>query len=841
MVKAVEPSTSHPQATATSNQLTKQLPAQDIQQGRQYYATAQYESAIQVWQQATQYFATQRNVLSQASVLSYIALAYQQIGNVSEADIAISASQQLLNDDGLQNQSNYWSVLGQTLTNQGNLQLLRSQPANALNAFQQAMTAYTTANNIDGILRSKLNQTQALQALGFYRRALTNLTDLEPLLIEQASPLLRAATFRQMGELFRITGDIDQAQHVLQASLDIVEKLDAPAELAQTWLSLGRIAQAQGHSDQALDYYQQVIAFAVSPTLTLKASVVRLTLRFETGQADVTDSELADIQNQLTHLPISRTSVYAQLDLVRSLLDFSHQGLSSTIPSLLQQTLDQSKKLGDSRAESYALGYLGEYSMQAQSLSDAQSYLEQALKIAQTIQADDIAYRWQWQLGRLLAQQGTLDMAIATYSNAVKSLQTLRNELVAINPDIQYDFREKVEPVYRELVNLLLTPSSETSEISQTNLFQAREAIELLQLAELENFFREPCLSVQQQIDQLVDATTNPTAVLYPIILPDRLDLILKLPNKPLQHRSTPVSQADLDARAEELINKIVLPYNYTLKEAQAISEQLYDWLLKPVDTALAEANIETLVFVLDGTLRNIPMAVLYDGQNYLVEKYNLALAPGLNLVDPQPLTEQRLAAIAAGLTESRHGFSPLESVRTEIERIQMNLTGQILLDQSFTQAALEKEINDTPFPIVHLATHGQFSSDPEETFILAWDTPIKINTLNRILRNSEQTRQDAIELLVLSACETASGDKRAALGLAGVAVQAGARSTLASLWNLDDETGALFMEKFYQILSQQNTTKANVLRQVQLALIQNPDTQHPRYWAPYVLVGNWL
>ncbi|MEL6902671.1 MAG: CHAT domain-containing protein, partial [Cyanobacteria bacterium J06606_4] len=125
------------------------------------------------------------------------------------------------------------------------------------------------------------------------------------------------------------------------------------------------------------------------------------------------------------------------------------------------------------------------------------------------------------------------------------------------------------------------------------------------------------------------------------------------------------------------------------------------------------------------------------------------------------------------------------------------------------------------------------------------WDEPIKVNELNSLLRQSEQRRRQAIELLILSACETAAGDKRAALGLAGVAVQAGARSTLASLWSLDDETSALFSNYFYQALKDPNISKAQALRTAQLQLLGNQDTQstyqHPRYWAPYVLLGNWL
>ena len=143
--------------------------------------------------------------------------------------------------------------------------------------------------------------------------------------------------------------------------------------------------------------------------------------------------------------------------------------------------------------------------------------------------------------------------------------------------------------------------------------------------------------------------------------------------------------------------------------------------------------------------------------------------------------------------------------------------------------------------PIVHLATHGQFSSSADDTFILAWDRPILVNELSSILRTGDLNRPDPIELLILSACETASGDKRAALGLAGVALQSGTRSTLASLWNLNDESGAVFVTQFYKAFAQPNITKAKALQQAQLSLLQDRNYRHPTYWSAYVLLGNWL
>lgn len=234
-------------------------------------------------------------------------------------------------------------------------------------------------------------------------------------------------------------------------------------------------------------------------------------------------------------------------------------------------------------------------------------------------------------------------------------------------------------------------------------------------------------------------------------------------------------------------------------------------------------------------------MSALYDGQQYLIEKYNLALTPGLQLLNPQPLQKTGVSTLAAGLTEARNGFPPLYYVQNELNAIQENVSSKILLNQNFTTQAFKDKILTSTFPIVHIATHGQFSSDFEQTFILTWDNRLDIRQLDQLLKGRTQVGESAIELLVLSACETASGDQRAALGLAGIAVRSGARSTIATLWSVNDEATSEFMDQFYRSLATQKVTKAFALRQSQLFLLQEPKFRHPFYWAPYVLLGNWL
>lgn len=235
-------------------------------------------------------------------------------------------------------------------------------------------------------------------------------------------------------------------------------------------------------------------------------------------------------------------------------------------------------------------------------------------------------------------------------------------------------------------------------------------------------------------------------------------------------------------------------------------------------------------------------MSVLYDGQQYLVEKYSIALVPGLQLLDPKPFRQNKSRALIAGLSEARGSFSALPFVPQELQQIQSQVANGVqLLNQQFTSKGFQETVNSAPFSVVHLATHGQFSSQAEETFILTWNDRINVNQLNSLLRSRDPSQTSSIELLVLSACETLTGDKRASLGLAGVAVRAGARSTLATLWQVNDQTTTLLMSQFYGALNKEMVTKAEALRQAQLTFLNDPQYSRPYFWAAYVLVGNWL
>ncbi|MDZ8106453.1 MAG: CHAT domain-containing protein [Nostoc sp. DedQUE12a] len=800
-----------------------------IQQARELYQAQQYAEAINLWQLALK---AEKNPSSQAMVLNYLSLAYQQLGQWQQATQTINSSLNLI-QNSQQATPQTKLILAQALNTQGSLQLAQGKPEEALNTWQQATNIYTAGGYTQGRIGSLINQAQAQQALGLYLQARKTLAKVEQTLENQPDEQLKTTGLRSLGNVLKSVGAFADSRRVLLQSLELSQNASkSQPELSATLLSLGNTAYAQGDKDAALAYYEQAANITSANSMTqIQAQINQLQLLIATGQTKKAENLSLELQPKFNNLSPSRSTIYSRINLAKSLVKLGTKE-NTTSAKLLAIAIQEAENLSDRQAESYALGYLGGLYEQTEQWSNAEDFTQKALQIAQAINAPHIAYQWQWQLGRILKAQGAIEQATSAYEVAFTTLKSLRSDLVAINSDIQFSFREAVEPVYREYVQLLLNP-----EPSQEQLKQARQVIESLQLAELDNFLRSACL--QGQIVPIEQIQQSAAAVIYPIILEDRLEVILSLPQQGLRHYATKISQPEVEEVIEQLRENLEKPF--TTPEGKLLSAKVYDWLIRPVEAQLAQSQVKTLVFVLDGALRNVPIAALYDGNQYLVEKYSIALTPGLELLGPRPLRQSKLKTLAAGLTEARHGFNSLPNVSDELKTIESEVPSEVLLNQTFTSSALRKQVDSVPFSVVHLATHGQFSSNADETFVLAWDKPIKLSELKDLLRSREQTRPEPIELLVLSACETAEGDKRAALGLAGVAIQAGARSTLASLWSLDDESGARLVGQFYKELATKQVTKAEALRQAQLSLLKDPDYRHPIHWAAYVLLGNWL
>ncbi|BAZ44210.1 hypothetical protein NIES4102_12170 [Chondrocystis sp. NIES-4102] len=878
-----------PVRSQTPPEAESPTPVQLTLKGQKYYESGKLDQAIQVWQQAT---------------VAYIAAG--DVQGARETNLNTATAQQ------------------------------------ALGLYPQSCQSLLTAFN----LNDQTSCSEILEKAQIVEPQLQGIVPLTEEADEKLFPAVSAIKqhpdsndkvtgLLRLGDYIRASGYPRVAVKALELSLESTEKLEESTQKTAVLLSLGNAERAIAIENQnkfppqtvvldaianyggsaesvlssyelALSYYQQASQLAVDQLDGLKAQLNTLSYLLDIQEfwqsailelnqnislLEITDPEFLEqikggavrleqelnqqlqpqiaattkiLEPKIAKLPATRAGIYGRINFAKSLI---RQGnIESDTAQILATAIKHSHKINNLVAEAEAMGYLGSLYEQKGQYSSARQLTQQALQLAPTAEYPEIAYRWNAQLGKILAAENKRDNALNAYEAAFNTIKALRSDL-ATTP---------VEPIFREYISLLLQDKP-----SPAQLIQARDVLESLQLVKLDNFFRDPCSQVSEK-PVIIDDVDAQAAVIYPILLKDRLEVILTIPGKPVRHYTTAnLTQAKVNNVIKQLRRRSLTNPGFAeairgmrgtpeakveiarIKKTQQeslrtdilpLATEIYNWLIEPVEKDLQASEVKTLVFVLDGSLRNIPMSLLYDAkeQKYLIEKgYNIALSSGLQLTSPQPLNRKPIKVLAAGVTKDfpAYRFPPIPKVEDELNTIKSIFQdSEILLNQEFTETKLQEKLQQSDFPVVHLATHGQFGSTSDQTFILSGaeqGSPlINVNRFDRLLRAGNLKRSQPIELLVLSACNTAEGDNQAILGLAGVAVRAGARSTIATLWGANDEATAHLMGKFYKNLaSNTQISKAKALREAQLDLILDPDSlyRHPYYWAPFVLIGNWL
>jgi CHAT domain-containing protein len=486
---------------------------------------------------------------------------------------------------------------------------------------------------------------------------------------------------------------------------------------------------------------------------------------------------------------------------------------------------------GDARREAIALGHAGDLYRRNARPADAGSLLRRALFLA--AQSDDAVnlFHCQASLARLERQQGHGDAALAGLRQAAVTLRALGPATHAL------DSGGTTPPavVLDELVDLLLQHARTLEDFGrrQEVLHEARDVLESLGARELRDYFRDPCLESQERVagDEIPGVL-----VVYPIPLADRLELIAGRRGQLSQH-VVDVGREQFDAEVAALRRALERRATFGFREH---AERVHDWLIRPLEGLLGNAQV--LVFVPRGSLRTIPLAALRDRRTgrFLIERIPLAVTPGLTLTQPRPLPRSRAALLAAGISAPQEGFPALARVPDELSAASRAFPGVRLLDAEFSADALEAALARRAFDIVHIASHGEFSTEAGRSFVLTHGGRLGMERLASII-GSTRFRERPVELLALSACQTAAGDERAALGLAGVAVHAGARSALATLWSVHDDSAASLVETFYAELRRPGVSRAAALQRAQLHLLRETPYRHPAYWAPFLLINSWL
>jgi len=720
--------------------------------------------------------------------------------------------------------------------------------------FEQAASSWTEASQLyerEGEIRRQCEMliylSQANQALGRYKEAGKNLGLALGLARKAGDQIQLASVLGALGNLYIATGPEETALKHLNEGLRISREVNNQDLSASILNNLGNLLTAQKKYAEAAAAYEESASLAKSRNnglLTTRALINAATASIQNKQYKEAKARLDNALDQIRPLEASHDKASGLItiglayDELRSRLPDSSDSLLLLAHQTFSEAGTISDSIGDRRASSYAWGHLGRLYEDERRYQEALQLTRRATFAAQQVNAPESLYRWEWQTGRLLRKLGSIDDAIGAYRRAVRTLQSIRPELSVSYGAPQTSFREEMGPVYFELVDLLLQRGQSLQDPKQVApyLIEARDTVELFKVAELRDYFRDDCVDTALSKVTKLDVVGNTTAIIYPILLADRTELLVGLPTG-LKQVSVPVGTETLTKEVREFRRKLE---KRTTREYLPHAQKLYDWLIRPIEPDLAAFPIDTLIFVPDGALRTIPMAALNDGKQFVIAKYAVGITPSLNLTDPRPIKREDMKVLAVGVTEAVQGFPALPNVSEELHELQTLLGSKNLVDRQFLASNFEKALKEEQFSIVHVASHGEFGNDVDKTFLLTFDDKLSLDRLNQMV-GVFRFRDDPLELLTLSACDTAAGDDRAALGLAGMAIKAGARSALATLWNINDEAAVDLVVDFYRELKDSSVSRAVALQRAQLKLINNPRYEHPGFWSPFLMINNWL
>ena len=408
--------------------------------------------------------------------------------------------------------------------------------------------------------------------------------------------------------------------------------------------------------------------------------------------------------------------------------------------------------------------------------------------------------------------------------------------------------------------------------IQNLNPIETVNTIEKSWESDYETYFKadlsQSSLKAQQisaTLGRLASQTGKRTALIYAVPTPKKLELVLLLPQRAPIRKSVPAAaRENLVNTARELVQEVTDITKVGTTSYIPAAKRLYQWIITPLETELKNNRIDSLIFCMGPTLRSLPLASLHDGQKFLVEKYSVGLIPAFNMTDLNHRSLKNSPVLAMGASQFKE-LPPLIAVPVELATIVPNVSQQDkhFLNQEFTINNLRSQRATQPFNIVHLATHAQFNSGvPKNSFIQFWDSRLTLDRMRQL-----QWNNPSVDLLVLSACRTAIGDKDAEMGFAGLAIQSGTKSALASLWNVSDVGTLALMSEFYRYLKTA-PTRSEALRQAQTAMLRgevrlekgkligpnlgagvtlppslvalgNRNFKHPFFWSSFTMIGN--
>ncbi|MGR9051174.1 MAG: CHAT domain-containing protein [Gammaproteobacteria bacterium] len=662
-----------------------------------------------------------------------------------------------------------------------------------------------------------------------------------------------------LSQLYGQLSDVYLLQNQWRLSSEYAEKAVAQAQKTGNARDhsaalnyLGNAFFVQGELARALSAYKESLNLPVSDAppqyrvdVLLNAAKSYLALEDDQGakQAAIEAIEL------LRRIPDSEDKMIALTAagyVLQQLIDENtavDSDSMKTAVKVFEEVVALSSRLKSPLGLSYGNGHLGELFRLSRQFDLSEKMFNRALFFAELSQRSELIARWHWRLAGLKRGEGDITEAKIHFEKALEYLQTLRSSaFYRLAGRGENDWQQSL---FGDFIDVLLREASETHNIERRNRLLQRiiELVESNNAVELTNYFQDECVeALRKKIAALTkkERIQAGTAVLYTIIFPDRLILLLNETGGKVRHAVVPVAETRLNNVATKFRNYLSR-YGNPRKILQQ-GQILYDWIIRPFAHELVEAKIDTLVVVPSGILRTIPFAALYHDDHFLIDDYALALSPGLELTTPK--SSGQFAAhdkiLLNGLSLARAGFLPLPHVEAELNRIQPLYASTLLVNEDFNYLDVRQSLLNDNYSSVVFATHSRFNKNFRQSFLLSFDKKIYLNDLESLI-SLNRFHDPSIDLLVLSACETAAGDEKAALGMAGAAVKAGAGSVLASLWVANDASTSILVPEFFNHMKTEGLSKAKALQRAQQAILASAQFRHPFHWAGFLLIGNWL
>ncbi|AFY43408.1 tetratricopeptide repeat protein [Nostoc sp. PCC 7107] len=752
-----------------------------------YFSLGQYQKSLEFAEKSTNIYRRLGTGEYKSTDEQAIKLLYNALGQNAQA------LQQVTNranvGDAFGKDSFQFQGAALNLNNIGQIYLSLGKYDEALKLYQQALDIYKQNNYKLGIAVALNNIGRVYQNLGNYNQALEFNQQALANYREVGDRTGEGVTISNLGQLYQKQNQYDQALGLYQQAVTIHREVEDKVSEAATLKFLGDVLAAKNQTPLAITFYKQ----SVNLTETIRQSLRVVPIDIQKSYTETVSERyrrLADLLLQQNR-PAEAQQVLDLLK-IQEVSDFMGNRTTST-PKVTNRN--------PQRGSSATVAVIPEkLPLKPQEEQISQKY--------SVIQDKAIA------LGKELT---TLRKIPPQTRNATQAKRIA--ELVKLEQTTNAEF------------NKFIKSPSVVALVQQLSATSGQENLNLRQLNSLRDNLR--------QLNQKA-------VLLYPLVLDDRLELVIVSADAPPIHRTVPVKAAELNQTINEFREAVLVPY----KNSKAPANKLYNWLIKPIENDLKQADAKSIIYAPDGKLRYVPLAALYDGQNWLVQRFviNNITAASLTKLVNQPQTS--VNALAAAFTKGEYTvavgqrqemFSGLEFAKVEVENLAKILPGsKVVLDKDFNPQATIPQMND--YKIVHLATHGKLvNGSPEDSFIVFGDGE------HATLRDIENWSLSNVDLVVLSACQTGLGEKSAngqeILGLGYQMQLAGAKATIASLWAVSDGGTQALMNEFYTALKSGKITKAEALQKAQIALItgNNSEFNHPYYWSAFILIGNGL